>query len=67
MITCGYKPRVTQEPCGDPAVQFFRIEIIDIIQYRFRCMKHLNLGVFNQYHTTEISENEAIVAQVMGM
>jgi hypothetical protein len=66
MIICGYKTLVTKKRCGKPATRFFRVRIIDKILYRFRCEEHKNIGFMRQHETTEISEAEAIVAQVMG-
>jgi hypothetical protein len=72
MITCGYRiggreTSVTKTCCGEPATKFFRVKIINKIGYRFRCDRHKNMDRLHQYEITEISENEAIIIQVMNM
>jgi hypothetical protein len=72
MITCGCriggrKIPVTKTVCGEPATKFFKVKIINKISYRFRCDRHKNMDRLHQYEITEISENEAIVIQVMNM
>ena len=72
MITCGYRigghgTSITKTRCGEPAIKFFKMKIINKISYRFRCDRHKNMDRFHQYEITEISENEAIVIQVMNM